>query len=251
MNKIADRFFLTVSLFLATITLASAQDIKGIATYEVIKDLGSMAIGADGVSPAMKAQTTEMLRKKARKTFSLHFNKNEASWQDLTNNEGASKYRNINENSYLEALAIFGEYFLIKDKLTALDWVLTNETKVIGDYTAKKAVTTRSWQRVSQGPNTSKGKKPSEIVTEQLEVEAWYITELSVSHGPDNYWGLPGLILELNDGKSTYRCIQVALGPNAGVEINKPSKGKEVSLEEYSTIIREQRSSLMKSLGGN
>lgn len=249
MTKIKNRLLLTVSLLLMTATLTNAQNFQGIATYEVIRDLGSMSIGSDGATPAMKAQIAEMLQKKARKTFVLHFNKNEAKWKETANSDVGSKYRNIPKKSYLEEAAVFGEFFLIKDELPTLEWVLTGETKIIGEYTAKKATTTRSWQRVSQKPRN--GNKGSEIVTEQFEVEAWYITELPVSHGPDKYWGLPGLILELDDGKTTYKCTQVAMGPDIALEIKKPIKGKQVSLEEYKTILGEQRSSLLKSLGGN
>jgi GLPGLI family protein len=41
-------------------------------------------------------------------------------------------------------------------------------------------------------------------------VTAWYTPEIPVNQGPDKYWGLPGLILEVNDGK-TVLCSKVVL----------------------------------------
>ncbi len=32
----------------------------------------------------------------------------------------------------------------------------------------------------------------------QIEVVAWYTPQIPVSNGPGEYWGLPGLILEIN-----------------------------------------------------
>jgi GLPGLI family protein len=32
-----------------------------------------------------------------------------------------------------------------------------------------------------------------------VTITAWYTPEIPVNQGPENYWGLPGLILEIND----------------------------------------------------
>jgi GLPGLI family protein len=37
----------------------------------------------------------------------------------------------------------------------------------------------------------------------KVTITAWYTPEIPVSQGPEGYWGLPGLILEVNDGKTT------------------------------------------------
>lgn len=41
-------------------------------------------------------------------------------------------------------------------------------------------------------------------------ITAWYTPEISESRAP-NYWGLPGLILEVNDGKTVILCSKVVL----------------------------------------
>ncbi len=33
-------------------------------------------------------------------------------------------------------------------------------------------------------------------------ITAWYTLEIPVSQGLENYWGLAGLLLEVNDGKT-------------------------------------------------
>jgi GLPGLI family protein len=38
-----------------------------------------------------------------------------------------------------------------------------------------------------------------------VTITAWYTPEIP-NQGPENYWGLPGLILEINDGKTVILC---------------------------------------------
>ena len=35
-------------------------------------------------------------------------------------------------------------------------------------------------------------------VPKTIEVTAWYTPEIPINQGPADYWGLPGLILEVN-----------------------------------------------------
>jgi GLPGLI family protein len=58
-----------------------------------------------------------------------------------------------------------------------------------------------------------------------------------VSHGPEGYWGLPGLILEVNDGKTVLLCSKVVLNPKVKAEIKAPSKGKVISQKEYDETV--------------
>lgn len=81
-------------------------------------------------------------------------------------------------------------------------------------------------------PQTS-STNDTETVIDTVEVEAWYTPEIPVSHGPDNYWGLPGLILELADGKVIYLRIRVVLKPEDEVDIKKPNRGKKINREKY------------------
>jgi GLPGLI family protein len=46
-----------------------------------------------------------------------------------------------------------------------------------------------------------------------VTITAWYTPEIPVNQGPENYWGLPGLILEINDGKTVILCSKIVLNP--------------------------------------
>ena len=61
-----------------------------------------------------------------------------------------------------------------------------------------------------------------------------------MSQGPSDYWGLPGLILEINDGRSSLLCSEIRLNQEAEEKIKRPSKGKKVTQREYNTIMADK-----------
>ena len=88
-----------------------------------------------------------------------------------------------------------------------------------------------------------------EVPTE-IEVTAWYTMQIPVNQGPGEYWGLPGLILEVNADKTTILCSKIVLNPEEKEEINVPSKGKEVTREEYSDTVTKKMEEMREMYGG-
>ena len=119
---------------------------------------------------------------------------------------------------------------------------MSAETKKIGKYISYKATATIptndltwysfSWDRVSNDAN--KGEKKEVKMT---NIEAWYSPQIPVSHGPSEYWGLPGLILEVSAGDTTLLCYEIVMNPEKKLEIKAPKKGKKVTKTEYQKII--------------
>lgn len=239
---------LILILLCTSVTTVLCQDVRGVVTYQVTKDMGSMAIQTDGMSTEMKAQVTEMMKKRRQKEFVLKFNSNESSWQEVTVRQSPVKYINVKENLYLAETSVLGEVYLIKDSIQEFDWKLKDETKKIGAYEVKKAMTQRLIQRVSK--NTDQVGKSTEIIVDTLSVEAWYAPDLPVSHGPEDHNGLPGLILELNDGKTIYLSTSVTINPSQNIEIIKPNSSKTVSRKQFNEIREAQRREVLKSFGG-
>ena len=58
-----------------------------------------------------------------------------------------------------------------------------------------------------------------------------------MSNGPEEYGGLPGLILELHVNGTTTSCNKVILKPEK--EIIPPKKGKKVSKKEFNLLLAE------------
>lgn len=73
---------------------------------------------------------------------------------------------------------------------------------------------------------------------EMTAIEAWYTPQIPVSHGPGEYWGLPGLILEVSAGNVIMLCSKVIMNPKDKIEIEAPDKGKEITKLAYQETIR-------------
>jgi GLPGLI family protein len=91
----------------------------------------------------------------------------------------------------------------------------------------------------------------SEIeVPKEVEVTAWYTMQIPVSQGPGEYWGLPGLILEVSADKTTILCSKIVLNPAEKEVIETPSKGKEVTQKEYNDIMKKKIEEMREMYGG-
>jgi GLPGLI family protein len=69
----------------------------------------------------------------------------------------------------------------------------------------------------------------------EKEVIAWFALDLPVSIGPNQYCGLPGMILEINEanGALVYTATNVLLS-NETIEIPKPTVKKKIKVISYS-----------------
>ena len=191
------------------------------------------------------------------------------------------QYKNIKEKIFLQDQEFFGKQFLITEQMTPYAWKMGSETKKIGQYVCYKATTTRpsselnftstnrrdrekkkeekkkdSINVASKAPDTEAVVAKAEIEEkeEMVEVIAWYSPMIPVSQGPTEYWGLPGLILELSAGNTTMLCSKIVMNPEEKIEIKRPTKGEVVTKKEYNEIItgkmQEMRDNRGRGSGG-
>ena len=241
-----------------------AQDFSGRATYRTHQkssfELDSTTIAAN---PGIQEQMEAQMRKMFQKTFTLDFSKSESMYEEEqeldapkvpSSNGGVMVmsfggggtdvlYKNISENRMANKKELLGKVFLIKDNLVAYDWELTGETKNIGNYTCYKAKFEREEEDIQI--NMIDGEVKEEKVTKKRTIVAWYTPEVPISNGPSNYGGLPGLILEVNDGDQTIVCSEIVLNPKEIKEINEPTKGKIVTRKKFEAIAKEKTKEMM------
>ena len=60
------------------------------------------------------------------------------------------------------------------------------------------------------------------------------------------YQGLPGLILEVHDGKLNIICSKIVINPEDKVKIEEPTKGKEVNQKKYDEIMEKKAKEMME-----
>lgn len=134
---------------------------------------------------------------------------------------GALLYKDIENRLYLKSTSIMNKKFLVRDTLAKFNWNLTNEMKTVGNFACKKAT----------------------AIYNDSEITAWYAPSIPIKDGPDEYCGLPGLIIELTDDNTTYNALSVK--ETLDISIIKPFKGKKVNKAEYQKL-KEERVDALK-----
>lgn len=249
------RFTFIITL-LFTVTLF-AQDFQGVATYKSHRKM-DLKLGKENENSEMHKQLQAQLKKQFQNEYTLTFSKEESIYKQneslaaptpsssgitITVSGGNDvMYKNIKDNRYANATEIFGKQFLIKDSLKTRKWQLLNETKNIGDYTCRKAVFKDTYKTQTM---TEDGEM--ETVEKERETVAWYTMQIPVSHGPSDYFGLPGLILEISDGELTLVCSRIVLNPKEKIEIKEPKKGKVVNQEKFNEIEKKKNEEMMEN----
>lgn len=265
---------LVVSFFLFVGFSLNAQEFQGKAEY-FSKRMYNRKTTDDSskkeIEPELEKEFQAALKKATEKSFVLTFNKFEALYEEekgLAKPSGAGettisisfsgagkKYINIKDKKTVAEEDMFGKQFVVTETLENSNWKLIDETKKIGDYTCYKAeliipVTEREKQAYQTYlEKTAKTNKtsllgPMEEPKDKF-VTAWYTPEIPVSLGPANYWGLPGLILEVNEEKTVLLCSKVTLNNKSNFKIKPPSDGKAVTQKEFDAIEKKKREQLM------
>ena len=290
------KIFLAV-MGLTTFMATAQKDFQGMAVYESKTSTSEFAKNFDGnkdMTPEMKNQIMERMKKMFEKTYVLNFDKSASIYKeeeklDAPGQQGGGRmmasfmggggtyFKNVKEKQYTVDKEVFGKEFLIKDSLPNLKWVLSDESKKIGDYTCFKATAVkeasktdfRNYRRKKEAPKkeTEEGKVDEKDTSEKKEekktnffedidmpkevtVTAWYCPEIPVNQGPDEYWGLPGLIMEVNDGKTIIMCSKLILNVKEKIEIKAPTGGDKVSQKEYDDIMMKKMKEMSEMGGG-
>lgn len=145
-------------------------------------------------------------------------------------------YKNITENLSLRETNSWNKDLIVKDSLKDYDWKITRETKEILGYEVRKATSTK----------------------DSATITAWYAPKLTLKNGPEDFWGLPGLILEIeniqhnkNGGKQTQTYQAIALNVATDKDkIERPKKGKLLSPKEFDEFNKEQMEKMKDMYGG-
>ncbi len=262
-----------------------AQEFQGKATYQTktnidFSNFGNRGSGGGNISEEQRQMMMERMKQAFEKTFSLTFNRMESIYKEEEKQEqpgmgggmmlsimgsfvSGTYYKNIGETRYLDQRELYGKMFLVSDTLQKLDWKMTGETKTIGQYTCYKAtamkkVNTSDFASFRQRRDVPENdsipsnapSKEEPIRPEEIEVTAWYTLDIPINQGPAEYWGLPGLILEVSSGRTTILCSKITLNPEEKEKIKPPSGGKKVSQEEYNEIFVEKMQEMRENFRG-
>ncbi len=231
-----------------------AQSFSGKVTY-ISKSKMDLGKWGAKMSEAQKKQIASRLKNRLEKTYILKFNKQESFFKEdekidaisgATDSWGAyfsrgDQYKSISDNKLIQSQEFYGKRFLVKDDLYKINWTLSSETKQIGNYTCFKAKAFVPYEELKwfdfswSDLNTSNKEEQEE---KMIVVEAWYTPTIPIAQGPAEYWGLPGLILEVSAQNTTLLCTEIVIDKQNNLEVSPPEKGKIITKKEYAETVK-------------
>lgn len=243
----------TLSLFFFFfISLSFGQTTEGVIEYtEEIKNPRAKEIRERLEARGMKVDIPDV----NKSNMSLYFNAEESVYKEAPKEESEYEgpersmrgtvmirfggrnqiqangyYRDMKNKLRLQEEELLGKNFLISDKERVYEWKITGRKEQIGRYEVMEAVS----------------------INEQDTIQAWFTPQIPVATGPAEFSQLPGVILrvDVNQGQRMIYANTIELRElTAEEEIEKPTKGKKVSQEEF-LAIRKEKSEQLKDMYG-
>ena len=273
-------FTLILSLF--TLISFAQKDLHGKATYMSKTTMDMNSFGNGQMSEQQKKQIQERMKSMLEKTFILSFDKTASLYKEEEKLAapgagggfrfggfagGGTNYKNIKDGKSIESTEFFGKKFLITEEIERPEWEMTTETRQIGNYVAYKATMLKKTdemdfsnmrrrrnddEKKDEKKDTANIKKISEEIEmpKEVLVTAWYTPQIPVSNGPGEYWGLPGLILEVSSGRTTILCTEIILNPSEKTEIEVPTKGTKITREKYNETVKAKMEEMRERFQG-
>tara|TARA_Y100000739_G_scaffold228942_1_gene242109 strand:+ start:169 stop:1041 length:873 start_codon:yes stop_codon:yes gene_type:complete len=267
------RKFLFTIIILLTFNLSS-QEFQGQAFYktQTAMDFGSWG---DRMSAEQKKNMKERMKPFLEPVYILTFDKTKSiykqeerldapgsgggrGWGRMMASNGGPVYKDVVSKKSIQSTEFMGKKFLISNDQNNIKWEMQKEQKMIGSYLCFKATAqvqkpktmTSVWRNSEKEAQKSKEQKDSikingkiekleeVVVTTEIEtITAWYTPQIPVSHGPSEYGGLPGLILELTTDNTVMLCTKVVMNPEKRIVISEPTKGELVTKNEFQNIV--------------
>jgi len=265
--------YLSIVIILLLSFNLNAQNFQGKAFYQTkikVDDAVQKRLDTLKIDNDRKAFMEKMMKRMMEKTYVLNFDKSASIYKEeevlAQPNEGRHfsrfseeiLFKSAKNKNYTKQKEVFGKVFLIKDDLKPLEWNLENETKQIGNYLCFKATTMKELK--PQGVNRFRRfreekkkeiKKDSLKKPKQTKITVWYTPEIPINQGPADYYGLPGLILEVNAGNQIILCNKIVMNPKDKIIIEAPKKGKAVSQKEYDEITEKKMKEMREQFKNN
>ncbi len=125
-------------------------------------------------------------------------------------------YKNSSHLTRVQSKKWNAKSYLINDALIALDWKLESQTKVILGYSCQKAT------------------------AQNGQIVAWFTPAIPTAQGPANYFGLPGLILEVATLKQHILCSHVQLLSQNKTPIQAPTIGQKITQKQWDELVKKK-----------
>lgn len=219
------------------------SDKQGAVKYE---EVAKLDIQIDNMTPEMQ----DLLPREHRNETVLYFNEDASRYENLAQNNDANIeeesegggmkimisqpeniiYRDLKDQKIVAQKEFMTRVFLVESDFPKDEWKFTGKQKMILGYPCQEANRLRGEDTIS----------------------AWFTPAIPIPSGPGEYGNLPGLVLavDINNGKRSINAKSIELGPIEPARLEKPTKGKKVSQDEYDAIVDEKTKEMGGEKGG-
>ncbi|HOY31812.1 MAG TPA: GLPGLI family protein [Bacteroidales bacterium] len=227
---------LIYSFFLSVTQVTYPQQAEGRITYLTTYDWVKMLNACDYLSKERKERTAYMWGNDSEwKMYNnLYFSATRSKYEDSEEkadpeDDGSYAGRketfvmtcNFENNTCFHALEVLGKTYLITDSLKTPDWKILNDLKEVAGHVCMNATL----------KDTLRNQK----------VVAWFALDIPVQAGPDRFFGLPGIILEINinKGAMVIAAENIEMRPlTHEFDLPKKLKGKKINTTDYEAVLK-------------
>ncbi|MEO7311137.1 MAG: GLPGLI family protein [Chitinophagaceae bacterium] len=174
----------------------------------------------------------------------------------------AETFKDYEKDTKVEIRELGPKKYLLDDSLKHYSWKLSPDTMTILGHLCHKATTVikggmMGQQRFNFGGSRNGGggnrggdsaSRAPRVMPDQPAV-AWYADDIPSPSGPDDFGGLPGLILYLNIDEGALVFTPLNFDTKAGT-VKAPSGAKKISREEYRSMMEQQIGGMRRAGGG-
>ena len=224
---------LSFLLFFLSASLIKAQSIEGTIRYVRTSNWAKQMAATSYISKQQKEKIAYMSGNRSEwKMYTyLYIKDEETKYNDPFesvehNDDGYSwrkeKYmifRNYEKNTIRDIIDQSGKTYLVEDSLTTFNWKVLNDMKEVAGRLCMNAMMEDSLR--------------------EQKIVAWFALDMPLSGGPERFYGLPGLILEIdiNDGSLVISADKIDLKPLTNeMDYPKKIKGKKMSEAEFKAM---------------
>jgi GLPGLI family protein len=227
--------FACLTIFISNMLFAQTHFVTD-GTIEFEKSVNAYAAFKKQIDKSNEAYLNPMLDqyKKTQPQFkilksNLSFSKEKTLFEPLEDTEKPTFISNLadvqqnnivftdlNAGSSINQKLVFGESFLVKDNARKIKWKITNETRDIAGYSCRRA---------------------NGIMLDSIYVVAFYTIAIPVSGGPEQFSGLPGMILGVALPHENVSWFATKVNVKDVPPLKIPVKGKVINNKELQSTI--------------
>ena len=225
----------------------SAQTLKAVANYQQEFRMPSRMGGME-LSEERREQIAQRMGEIPPREFLLKIYGGRSLYETVRSGDDQARgrwpgmggaevvYKDVEKSEFLTRVVFQDTVYKVIDTLAKFDWELHDETMEIGPLVCYKATARVASEAVTMRGGLGGG--PATGSAEPAEIVAWYCPEIKSDQGPGKYWGLPGLILQVEEERSLIQCTNIELFPKDFEEVVIPQEGEPVSAEAYRAKLR-------------